>query len=123
MTTTTVGTATPASGESATGRIEVTAMAGGVDFRKPMAEGDTITRIHDVFDDEVGAMHASTDGMFFGLRCLPSVMTGDLVLLLREARGHVGRVNARAAHATGRRAGCRRESTDRRMRQTDRVAS
>lgn len=123
MTTTTVGTATPVSGESATGRIEVTAMAGGVDFQKPMTEGDTIARIHDVFGDAVGAIHASKDGMFFGLRCLPSVMTGDLVLLLREARGHVGRVNARAASAPGRRTGRRRESTDPRMRQTDRIAS
>lgn len=36
MTTTTVGTATPASGESATGRIEVTAMAGGAPLGIPV---------------------------------------------------------------------------------------
>ena len=49
----------------------------GVDFQQPMSEGDTIARIFDVFGEEVGVISAPADGMFFGLRCLPSVMTGE----------------------------------------------
>ena len=152
MTETTVGSATAAPGEIATGRIEVTAMAGGAPLgipvivingakdgpclwidgvihgdepegtlvchllrrevdpatlagtlvpvpvmntgafeagrrgnpldtfnydMKPMAAGDTVARIFDVYGEEVGKISAPADGMFFGLRCLPSVMTGD----------------------------------------------
>ena len=49
----------------------------GVDFQKTMSAGDTIARIFDVYGEEVGKISAPADGMFFGLRCLPSVMTGD----------------------------------------------
>ena len=83
MTEIAVGSATAAPGEIATGRIEVTAMAGGaplgipVIVMKPMSAGDTIARIFDVYGEEVGKISALADGMFFGLRCLPSVMTGD----------------------------------------------
>lgn len=49
----------------------------GVGFQEPMSRGDVIARIHDVFGEEAGVISAPADGMVFGLRCLPSVMTGD----------------------------------------------
>ena len=51
--------------------------AEGVAFLTMMKEGDPIARIVDAFGDEVGAIHAPADGMFFGLRALPNVNAGD----------------------------------------------
>ena len=52
-----------------------------------MSAGDTIARIYDVYGDEVGAIAAPADGMIFGLRCLPSVMTGDWCCLYTKLDG------------------------------------
>ena len=53
----------------------------GARCRLPEADGRRATpspASYDVFGEEVGAIiTAPADGMFFGLRCLPSVMTGD----------------------------------------------
>ncbi len=46
--------------------------AEGVAFLTMMKEGDPIARIVDAFGDEVGAIRAPADGMFFGLEPCPT---------------------------------------------------
>lgn len=59
----------------------------GVDFLTMMAKGDTIARIINIFGDEVGALHAPADGMFFGLRALPNVNRGDWCCFFNKVEG------------------------------------
>ncbi|NIR36913.1 MAG: succinylglutamate desuccinylase, partial [Actinobacteria bacterium] len=49
----------------------------GVQFLTMMAAGDPIARIVSVFGDTLAELDAPADGMFFGLRALPNVQTGD----------------------------------------------
>lgn len=48
-----------------------------VQFLTMMATGDPIARIVNVYGDTVGELKAPAPGMFFGLRALPNVNTGD----------------------------------------------
>ena len=49
----------------------------GVEFLTMMQKGDPIARIVNVFGDTLAQLEAPADGMFFGLRALPNVTTGD----------------------------------------------
>ncbi len=51
--------------------------AEGVACQRPMKQGDPIAKIVDVFGDIVAELSAPADGMIFGLRALPTVMTGE----------------------------------------------
>ncbi len=59
----------------------------GVDFLTIMKKGDKIARIINIFGDEVGALHAPADGMFFGLRALPNVNQGDWCCFFNKVEG------------------------------------
>lgn len=59
----------------------------GVDFLTPMKKGTKIARIINIFGDEVGALHAPADGMFFGLRALPNVNIGDWCCFFNKVEG------------------------------------
>ncbi|MEM6593719.1 MAG: M14 family metallopeptidase [Pseudomonadota bacterium] len=59
----------------------------GVDFLTMMQAGDKIARIINIFGDEVGALHAPADGMFFGLRALPNVNQGDWCCFFNKVEG------------------------------------
>lgn len=58
-----------------------------VDFLTMMPKGKKIARIIDIFGDEVGAIHAPADGMFFGLRALPNVNSGDWCCFFNKVEG------------------------------------
>ncbi|MGX9857148.1 succinylglutamate desuccinylase/aspartoacylase family protein (plasmid) [Limimaricola variabilis] len=60
----------------------------GVEFLTMMRKGDPIARIVDVWGDEVGTIEAPADGMFFGLRALPNVQTGDWCCFFNIVEGH-----------------------------------
>lgn len=51
--------------------------AEGVEFLTMMRKGDPIARIVSLFGDTLAELVAPADGMFFGLRALPNVQTGD----------------------------------------------
>ena len=51
--------------------------AEGVEFLTMMTKGDPIARIVSIFGDTLAELVAPADGMFFGLRALPNVQTGD----------------------------------------------
>ncbi len=51
--------------------------APGVAFLTLMKKGDPIGKIVNIFGDELAEMVAPEDGLIFGLRALPNVMTGD----------------------------------------------
>jgi uncharacterized protein len=51
--------------------------AEGVEFLTMMKKGDPIARIVNIFGDTLAELKAPVDGMFFGLRALPNVQTGD----------------------------------------------
>jgi predicted deacylase len=51
--------------------------ADGVEFLTMMKKGDPIARIVNIFGDTLAELVAPADGMFFGLRALPNVQTGD----------------------------------------------
>jgi|TARA_B110000211_G_scaffold52637_1_gene58095 predicted deacylase len=59
----------------------------GVDFLTMMKKGDKIARIINIFGDDVGALHAPADGMFFGLRALPNVNQGDWCCFFNKVEG------------------------------------
>lgn len=59
----------------------------GVDFLTMIPKGTKIARIIDIFGDEVGAIHAPADGMFFGLRALPNVNRGDWCCFFNKVEG------------------------------------
>ena len=56
---------------------------------KPMTKGDLIARIVDVYGDELAEIRAPVDGMFFGLRALPNVQTGDWCCFYAEIQGEL----------------------------------
>ncbi|GAB5447525.1 succinylglutamate desuccinylase/aspartoacylase family protein [Gymnodinialimonas sp.] len=58
-----------------------------VDFLTMMKKGTKIARIINIFGDEVGALHAPADGMFFGLRALPNVNRGDWCCFFNKVEG------------------------------------
>jgi len=51
--------------------------APGVEFLTMMKKGDPLARIVSIFGDVLAELIAPADGMFFGLRALPNVQTGD----------------------------------------------
>lgn len=51
--------------------------AEGAEFLTMMKKGDPIARIVSIFGDTLAELVAPADGMFFGLRALPNVQTGD----------------------------------------------
>lgn len=59
----------------------------GVDFLKPMKKGDSLARIVNIFGDEMAHLVAPADGMFFGLRALPNVNTGDWCCFFNKVEG------------------------------------
>lgn len=59
----------------------------GVEFLTPMKKGDVIARIVGIFGDETGVITAPADGMFFGLRALVSVNTGDWCCFFNKVEG------------------------------------
>ena len=59
----------------------------GIDFLTMMEEGAKIASIVDIWGDEIGAIHAPADGMFFGLRALPNVNAGDWCCFFNVVEG------------------------------------
>jgi len=59
----------------------------GVKFLTMMKKGDRIARIKSIFGDELGEIVAPADGMFFGLRALPNVTTGDWCCFFCKVEG------------------------------------
>lgn len=59
----------------------------GVKFLTMMQKGDRIATIVNIFGDEVAALHAPADGMFFGLRALPNVTVGDWCCFFNKVEG------------------------------------
>jgi predicted deacylase len=59
----------------------------GVDFLTPMKKGDVIARVFNLFGDELSVLRAPADGMFFGLRALPNVTTGDWCCFFNKVEG------------------------------------
>ncbi len=52
-----------------------------------MKKGDSIAKIVNIFGDEVAELVAPADGMFFGLRALPNVNTGDWCCFFNKVEG------------------------------------
>jgi predicted deacylase len=61
--------------------------APGVDFLEPMKKGDPIATIVSIFGDTLAELKAPADGMIFGLRALPNVMTGDWCCFFNKVEG------------------------------------
>ncbi len=59
------------------------------EFQKPMKKGDPIATIYDLYGEVQDVLQAPVDGMIFGLRALPNVTVGRVVLLLRGSSGNV----------------------------------
>ena len=59
----------------------------GVAFLTMMKKGDPIARIVNVFGDTLARLVAPADGMFFGLRALPNVTTGDWCCFFCKVEG------------------------------------
>ena len=52
-----------------------------------MKKGDPSRRIVNLFGDELAVFKAPADGMFFGLRALPNVTTGDWCCFFNKVAG------------------------------------
>jgi predicted deacylase len=50
-----------------------------IKFRKPMKKGTVLGRIYNLYGDEIQVATAPEDGMVFGLRFRPMVLTGDWI--------------------------------------------
>jgi predicted deacylase len=61
--------------------------AEGVACKKPMKKGEPIATIVDVWGDVQGELVAPADGMIFGLRALPNVMTGEWCCFYGKTNG------------------------------------
>ena len=59
----------------------------GVNFLTMMKKGDRIARIKSIFGDVLGEIVAPADGMFFGLRALPNVTSGDWCCFFCKVEG------------------------------------
>ena len=59
----------------------------GVKFLTMMPKGTRIARIVSIFRDTLGEIVAPADGMFFGLRALPNVTTGDWCCFFCKVEG------------------------------------
>lgn len=59
----------------------------GVQFLTMMPKGTRIARIASIFGDTLGEIVAPADGMFFGLRALPNVTTGDWCCFFCKVEG------------------------------------
>ena len=59
----------------------------GVSFLTMMPKGTRIARIVSIFGDTLGEIVAPADGMFFGLRALPNVTTGDWCCFFCKVEG------------------------------------
>jgi predicted deacylase len=62
----------------------------GVRFLTMMPKGTRIARIVSIFGDTLGEIVAPADGMFFGLRALPNVTTGDWCCFFCKVEGTRG---------------------------------
>lgn len=58
-----------------------------VEFQQAMKRGDKLATIYGVYGDVLAELHAPVDGMFFGLRALPNVVTGDWCCFFAEIQG------------------------------------
>lgn len=56
----------------------------GLEFQKELKRGDKLATI---YGDVLAELHASVDGMIFGLRALPNVTTGDWCCFYAEIQG------------------------------------
>lgn len=61
--------------------------AEGVACQKPMQRGEPIATIVDVWGDVQATLAAPADGMIFGLRALPNVMTGEWCCFYGKTNG------------------------------------
>jgi uncharacterized protein len=59
----------------------------GVKFLTMMPKGTRIARIVSIWGETVGEIVAPADGMFFGLRALPNVITGDWCCFFCKVEG------------------------------------
>lgn len=59
----------------------------GVKFLTMMTKGTRIARVVSIFGDTLGELVAPADGMFFGLRALPNVTTGDWCCFFCKVEG------------------------------------
>lgn len=55
--------------------------------QRPMAKGDHIATIYDLYGDVLATLEAPTDGTIFGLRALPNVSLGDWCCFYAELQG------------------------------------
>lgn len=55
--------------------------------QRPMAKGDHIATIYDLYGDVLATLEAPTDGRIFGLRALPNVSLGDWCCFYAELQG------------------------------------
>jgi predicted deacylase len=61
--------------------------AEGVGCQRPMRKGEAIARIVDIWGDAQAELVAPADGMIFGLRALPNVMTGEWCCFYAKLNG------------------------------------
>ncbi|MBB96131.1 MAG: hypothetical protein CML68_16260 [Rhodobacteraceae bacterium] len=59
----------------------------GVGFLTMMKKGDLIGTIVNIFGDEMGRIIAPEDGMFFGLRALANINSGDWCCFFCKVQG------------------------------------
>jgi predicted deacylase len=59
------------------------------EFQKPMKKGELLARIVDVYGDLLAELRTPVDGMIFGLRALPNVLTGDWCCFYAEIEGEL----------------------------------
>jgi len=60
-----------------------------LEFQKPMKKGDSLARIVGVYGDSLAELRTPADGMIFGLRALPNVLTGDWCCFYAEIEGEL----------------------------------
>ncbi len=58
-----------------------------IEFLTMMPAGTRIARIVDLFGRDLAEIRAPADGMIFGLRCLPSVTTGEWCCFFNKVQG------------------------------------
>lgn len=59
----------------------------GLEFQQPLKQGDKLATIYGVYGDPLAELRAPVDGMVFGLRALPNVVTGDWCCFYAEIQG------------------------------------
>ncbi len=59
----------------------------GLEFQHPLKEGDKLATIYGIYGDVLAELRAPVDGMVFGLRALPNIVTGDWCCFYAEIQG------------------------------------